>query len=77
MNNKRNLRRAFNGTITRGKAEKMKIKAGVDSPGPAAYTIANADMENVYISQGKRFTVLELTLNTLDHQLSHSVELKK
>merc|ERR1711970_1496666 len=69
-NKKRNLRRAFNGTITRDKADNMKIKSGIDSPGPAAYTVQNRGMENVYISQGKRFTE---SLNDAPHPQTYSL----
>lgn len=57
-NKRRNLRLAFNGTITRQKAEQISniTKAGADSPGPAAYSVPDKDGDNVYISQGKRFT---------------------
>jgi hypothetical protein len=56
-NKRRNITRAFNGTITRKKAEQISniSKAGADSPGPAAYTMPDTDGDNVYISQGKRF----------------------
>ena len=40
----------------------MMTKTGIDSPGPAAYSFPQTTAENVYISQGKRFTVSRFIL---------------
>jgi hypothetical protein len=70
LNKKRNLKKAFNGSITREKATKMMTKTGIDSPGPAAYSVNPTTAENVYISQGKRFTE---TLNDAPHPQTYSL----
>jgi len=69
-NKRRNIKLAFNGTITRQKAEQMISKAGADSPGPAAYTMPDTAGDNVYISQGKRFTVSQ---NDAPHPQTYSL----
>lgn len=61
----------------------MISKAGADSPGPAAYTMPDTAGDNVYISQGKRFTVslastsnpkiLQVSQNDAPHPQTYSL----